>query len=136
MKPQKTSSLVVFLSLKMKYFWTSLVVQWIRICCKCRGPTCDRWSGKIPHTGGQLSPRTTTTEPARQSPPATVIEAHVPTACSLQEKPLQGEAHEPQQRVTPTFCNQEKPACGNKDPTQPKQLKKKRKYFLPKTWGS
>ena len=38
----------------------------------------------------QLSPHTTTTEPALNSPRATAPEAHMPRACALQqEKPLE-----------------------------------------------
>ena len=40
--------------------WTSLVVQWLRICLPCRGHGLDPWSGKIPHARGQLSLCTTT----------------------------------------------------------------------------
>ena len=32
--------------------------------CQCRGHGFDPWSGKIPHAAEQLSPGTTTTEPA------------------------------------------------------------------------
>ena len=32
--------------------------------CQCRGHGFEPWSGKIPHTAEQLSPCTTTTEPA------------------------------------------------------------------------
>ena len=32
--------------------------------CQCRGHGIDPWSGKIPHAAEQLSPCTTTTEPA------------------------------------------------------------------------
>ena len=74
--------------------------------CQCRRhgfqPWCRRhgfqpWSGKIPHAAEQLSPCTTTTEPALQSLRATTTEltchnyaprAHMPRACAPQhEKP-------------------------------------------------
>ena len=42
----------------------SLVVQWLRIACQCRGHGFEPWSGKIPHATEQLSPCATTTEPA------------------------------------------------------------------------
>ena len=42
----------------------SLVVQWLRICCQCRGHGFKPWSRKIPHAAEQLNPCTTTTEPA------------------------------------------------------------------------
>jgi len=61
---------------KRLYTGTSLVVQWIRICCPCRGNRFEPLSGKIPHATGQLSLCATTTE------------AHVPRAHALQqEKP-------------------------------------------------
>ncbi|KAJ8784364.1 hypothetical protein J1605_008297 [Eschrichtius robustus] len=41
----------------------SLVAQWLRITCQCRGHGFEPWSGKIPHVTEQLSPCTTTTEP-------------------------------------------------------------------------
>ena len=47
--------------------------------------------GKIPHATEQLSPRVTTTEPVHQA--------------LQQEKPPQGEARAPQQRVVPTHRN-------------------------------
>ena len=43
---------------------TSLVVQWLRIHCQCRGEGFNSWSGKIPHAIEQLSPCTANTEPA------------------------------------------------------------------------
>ena len=43
--------------------WTSLVAQWIRIICQCKGHGSDPWSRKIPHTADQLSP-CTMSEPA------------------------------------------------------------------------
>ena len=42
----------------------SLVAQWLRIACQCRGHGFEPWSGKIPHVAEQLSPCATTTEPA------------------------------------------------------------------------
>ena len=36
--------------------------------CQCRGHGFEPWSGKIPHAAEQLSPCTTTTEPARLEP--------------------------------------------------------------------
>ena len=42
---------------------TSRVVQWLRICCQCKGHRFDPWSRKIPHAMEQLSPSATTTEP-------------------------------------------------------------------------
>ena len=64
---------------------TSLVVQLLRIRLPMQGTRFDPCSGKIPHAEGQLSPCTTTTEPAH------------PRARALQqEKPLQWEARAPQ----------------------------------------
>ena len=42
---------------------TSLVAQWLRIACQCRGQRFKPWSGKIPHAAEQLSPCATVTEP-------------------------------------------------------------------------
>ena len=36
--------------------------------CQCRGHGFEPWSGKIPHAAEQLSPCTTTTEPAHLEP--------------------------------------------------------------------
>ena len=36
--------------------------------CQCRGHGFEPWSGMIPHAAEQLSPCTTTTEPARLEP--------------------------------------------------------------------
>ena len=41
-----------------------LVVQWLRICLPVQGTRFKPWSRKIPHAAEQLSPRSTTTEPA------------------------------------------------------------------------
>ena len=46
------------------YRRTSLVAQWLSSACQCRGHGFNPWSGKIPHAEEQLSPCTTTTEPA------------------------------------------------------------------------
>ena len=43
---------------------TSLVVQWLRICLPMQGHGLKPWSGKSPHAMEELSPCTTTTEPA------------------------------------------------------------------------
>ena len=67
---------------KKKYWRTSLVAQWLRICLPMQGTGVR--SGKIPHAAEQLSPCATTTEPARPrahtpqvlSPCATTTEAH------------------------------------------------------------
>ena len=42
---------------------TSLVAQWLRIACQCRGHEFDPWSRKTPRAREQLSPCATTTEP-------------------------------------------------------------------------
>ena len=61
----------------------SLVVQQLRIPLQCRGRGFDPWSRKIPHVAEQLSPCTTTTEPALQSPGATTTEGPAPwSPCS------------------------------------------------------
>ena len=46
---------------------TFLVVQWLRICLPMQGHEFSPWSGKIPYVSGQLSPRTTTTEPTSRA---------------------------------------------------------------------
>ena len=56
-----------------KYRRASLVAQWLRIH-QCRGHGFEPWSKKIPHAAEQLSPDTTTTEPALWSPQATTTE--------------------------------------------------------------
>ena len=48
---------------KRLYTGTSLVVQWIRMCCLCRCNMFDPLSGMIPHATGQLSLCATTIEP-------------------------------------------------------------------------
>ena len=42
------------------YFWTSLVVQWLRIHCHCRVHGFHLWPRKIPHA---TSPCATAIEP-------------------------------------------------------------------------
>ena len=41
---------------------TSLLVQWLRIHCQCRGHGFHPWSRNIPQASGHLSPHATTTE--------------------------------------------------------------------------
>ena len=55
--------------------WAHLEAQWIRIHLPMRGDIFDLWFRKILHSTKQLSPYPTTTEPALQSPWATVTEA-------------------------------------------------------------
>jgi len=77
-----------------------------------KGHLFNPWSGKIPPALEQLSPCTTTTEPALQGPGAAATAAHRPGACAPpQEKPAQGEA-----------CTQqlEKPVHSSQEPRQPK----------------
>lgn len=40
---------------------TSLVIQWLRIPCQCKGHRFHPWSGKIPRASGQLIPFTADT---------------------------------------------------------------------------
>ena len=69
---------------------TSLVVQWIRISCQCRGHRLDPQSKKIPHAVEQPSPRSRAHRPQPRSLSATTTEACVPRAGALQqEKPPQ-----------------------------------------------
>ena len=78
-----------------------------------QGHRFNPWSGKIPHAAEQLSPCTTTTsltsrahEPQLLSLRATTTEARAPRALApQQEKPSQGEARAPQQRVAPDRHN-------------------------------
>ena len=48
---------------KAPHIGISLVAQWLRVHCQCRGHGFEPWSGKIPHAAEQLSPCATTTEP-------------------------------------------------------------------------
>ena len=43
---------------------TSLVTQWMRITCQCRGHGFDPWCGKMPHVTEQQRLRGPTAEPA------------------------------------------------------------------------
>ena len=45
----------------------SLVAQWLRIHLPMQGTRFEPWSGKIPRAVEPLSPRATTTEPARHN---------------------------------------------------------------------
>ena len=56
---------------------TSLVVQWLRIHCQRMGHVFERWSRKIPHAEGQLSP-------GQQ-----LLSPHSRAHARPQEKPLQ-----------------------------------------------
>ena len=52
---------------KLDWAETSLVAQWIRIACQCRGHGFDPYSGKITHAVEQLSLWAKTTEPRAPS---------------------------------------------------------------------
>ena len=52
--------------------------------CQCRRHRFDACSGKTPQATEQLSPCTTTAEPALQSPGVATAEACAPRACTLQ----------------------------------------------------
>ena len=58
----------MYMYMYMYMYWTSLVASGLESACQCRGHGFDTWSGKIPHAAEQLSPCTTTTEPALWSP--------------------------------------------------------------------
>ena len=76
---------------------TSLVVQWIRITCKCRGHRFNPWSGKTAHASEQLSPCSTASEPARfnkRSPRAQSW--HSTTGAVTAKRSLRAAAGEPQ----------------------------------------
>ena len=59
------------ISFKIREPWTSLVVQWIRICLLVQGHRFDPWSRKITHVAAQMSPCATTSEPMLSGPQAT-----------------------------------------------------------------
>ena len=54
------------------YYRTSLAVQRFRIYLPIHGHAFEPYSRKIPHAAGKQSPRATTSEPALQSPLATI----------------------------------------------------------------
>ena len=54
--------------IKMCWLGASLVAQWLRIRLPMQGHGFEPWSGRIPHAAEQLSPCTTTTEPAHLEP--------------------------------------------------------------------
>ena len=81
--------------------------------CQCRRPGFHSWSGKIPHTTGELSPCTTTIKACALEPGSCnhgalvgqLLKSACPKAyapqqwsisCLPQEKPPQWEAHVPQ----------------------------------------
>ena len=116
---------------ELRYDWTSLVAQWIRIHLPMQETQSDPWSGTIPHAVEQLSPRATTTasmlwglwaattEPVHRnewsprahtlqlrSQRAATAEAQAPTASALQpETSPQWEARAPQGRAAPALHN-------------------------------
>ena len=104
---------------QMSARWAYLVVQWLRIHLAMQG--FDSWSRKVPRAVGQLS----------------VFHSYwsrAPRTCAQQpEKPLQWEAHTPQQRGAPAHHNQRKPVHRNKDPAQPK--KRQRAFVISHSVG-
>ena len=120
---------------ELRYDWTSLVAQWIRIHLPMQGTQFDPWSGTIPHAVEQLSLRATTTasmlwglwaattepmhrnewsphaqEPTRYSYGAGALQLlkpkHLQPVGALQpETPPQWEAPAPQGRAAPALHN-------------------------------
>ena len=83
-------------------------------CVKFRGHGFEPWSGKIPHAAEQLSPCTTTTEPALYSPWATTTEPTNHNCWAYVPQLLQPTHLEPVLRNKTSHCN-EKPAHHNKE---------------------
>ena len=86
-------------------YWASLVAQWLRIHLPMQGTQVQALGQEGPTCHGETKPVrhnywACALEPANHnylSPCATTTEAHVPRARALQqEKPLQSEAHAPQ----------------------------------------
>ena len=70
----------------------SLIVQWLRTSCQCRGHKFNPSSWKIPHAEGQLKVGAMSTEPINSR--AHALQHH----CN--EKPMHHNS-----RVAPTRCN-------------------------------
>ena len=93
-----------------KGLWTSLVVQWLRICL-----LMQQTMGLIPGLGGFHMPKTV------KSPCTTTTEV-----CTLPPGLCSKTGHRNAKpaprnwRVAPTRCNWRKPALSNKNPVQPK----------------
>ena len=80
----------------LKTIVTSLVVQWLRTDCQCRGQGFDPWPGKV-HAAEQ---------------PVCFNDL----ACAPQERLLQWETRAPQLEGSSRWLQLEKPSCSNKDP--------------------
>ena len=105
-----------------KWIGNSLAFQWLRIHQPIQGTQVQSLVQEDPIHHGATKP-TCCNYRGR---------AYVPRSCALQQgKPLQWEAHPPQQRAAPAHHNERKPARGKEHPTQPKTeetyLKKKKK---------
>ena len=99
----------------------------LEFACQCRGHRLESWSGKIPHAREQLSPCTTTTEPALWSPGATTTEVRTPrTRAPQKEKPPWWEAHAPKRRVAPACWNSLKALTQQGRPNAAKNKKTKK----------
>ena len=73
--------------------------------CQCRGHGFDPSSGEIPHTTGQLSPSTTTTEPTLQSLCSAIREATTVRslrAATREKSPLAATRQKPTQQQRPS----------------------------------
>ena len=71
---------------------------------------------KIPHAAGQLSPRATTTEPARLNERAHVLQATELTRSGPHVPQLERENPHATSREKPTRRNEETVLCNKKDP--------------------
>ena len=103
----------------MTVWWTSPVVQWMRIRLPMQGtwvqslvqedPTCCWATKPVCHNywACQLQ----------------LLKCALRAFTLQQEKPLQWEAREAQRRVAPAHGNERKPRRSDKDPAQPKIIK-------------
>ena len=80
----------------------------MRICLPMQGHGFEPWSGKIPHAAEQLSPGTTTTEPAHLEP----------VLCNKRGRNNERPTH-CDEEWPPLATTREKPSHRNEDPTQP-----------------
>ena len=114
----------------LRKHWTSLMVQWIRVCLPMQGTGVQSPVQENSTCCWAISPCTTTTEPALWSQELQLLTSGCPIACAPQEKPRQRQAQAQQLESDPCFPQLEKSMHSNDDSVQPKKKKNKNWAFL------
>ena len=100
-------------------FWTSLVIQWQRICLSMQGT----------QVGSPVHEDYTRSRANSVCAPLPLTPVGLEPVLRSTEKPPQSAAHAPPWRAAPARCNERKPTHSNRDPGWPKIQQIKLSFF-------